>query len=128
MLHPAFLKALRYVVSGAAAAVVNLGTLFVLTRQTSVWYLWSSVIAFSLSFIVSFSLQRLWTFEVRGKDNLIEHSGLYLLAALVNLLINTAFVYMFVEYAGIGYVLSQFLAGVIVAFESFFVYRAIFRI
>jgi putative flippase GtrA len=121
-------KACRYIISGGTAAVVNLGTLYVLTRFFSVWYLAASVVAFVLSLIVSFTLQRTWTFRVYGNRAIMQHSSLYLLAALFNLALNTFILFLLVQYGHAGYIFAQFIAGVIVAFESYFLYRAIFRL
>lgn len=127
-LNPALVKALRYIISGGSAAVVNIGTLYLLTHYFSVWYIAASIIAFLLSFVVSFTLQRTWTFEVKGNRSLVEHTTLYFLVVLGNLFLNTGFVFVFVEYLHLSYVLAQFLAGLIISFVSFFLYRRIFKI
>jgi putative flippase GtrA len=119
-------KVIRYIVSGGSGAVVNIGTLYVLTRAFGVWYLTASVVAFIVSFFVSFGLQRFWTFEHRSSNAVLRHASLYLLVALCNLCINTFIVYMAVEYAGMWYVLAQLFAGIIVSVYSFFLYRTIF--
>ena len=49
--------------------------------------------------------------------------SLYLAVALFNLALNTAIVYVCVEYIGLWYVLAQIVASVIVAVSSFFIYQ-----
>ena len=61
--HPTQMRIVRFLISGSSAAGINLGTLFVLTHFFDVWYLLSSVVAFSVSFFVSFTLQKFWTFN-----------------------------------------------------------------
>lgn len=117
----------RYVLSGSSAAVINIGTLFILTHYFSLWYLIASPIAFSLSFVVSLALQRSWTFEVRGSEGIVRHSTLYLLVAIGNVVINTGLVLVCVEYVHTSYVLAQFIAGALISLESFFLYRRIFK-
>jgi len=119
-------KPIRYIISGGSGAVVNLGTLYALTHIVGVWYLTASVIAFILSFVVSFTLQRIWTFDIRTRDGIARHGVLYLFVALGNLLFNTAFVYLLVEYLQVWYLLAQLLSGMLIALVSFFVYRKIF--
>ena len=116
-------KAVRYIISGGTGAVVNIGTLFVLTHFLGVWYLASSVIAFIVSCFVSFYLQRTWTFEQNLPGTVTRHMSLYLAVALFNLALNTAIVYVCVEYIGLWYVLAQIVASVIVAVSSFFIYQ-----
>ncbi|HUO56409.1 MAG TPA: GtrA family protein [Candidatus Paceibacterota bacterium] len=116
-------KVLRYVISGGTGALVNIGTLFVMVHYLSVWYLTSSICAFLASFLVSFSLQRMWTFRQSLPRTVGRQIGLYLVAALCNLVLNTAIVYVCVEYLRIWYILSQIIAGSTIAVESFFVYK-----
>lgn len=116
-------KMVRYVISGSTGAVANIGTLFVLTHFLGVWYLASSVVAFIVSFFVSFYLQRTWTFQQNLPNTVARHMMLYLLTALFNLALNTAIVYISVEYIGLWYVLAQIVAGAIVAVSSFFIYK-----
>ena len=116
-------KILRYIISGGTGAVVNIGTLFILTHYLQVWYLASSVAAFITSFLVSFYLQRTWTFQQHLPDSMTRQAARYLAVALFNLVLNTAIVYASVEYLGFWYVLAQVFAGGIVAVSSFFIYK-----
>jgi putative flippase GtrA len=119
-------QTVRYVISGGTGAVVNIGTLFVLTHFLGVWYLLSSAIAFLAAFLVSFTLQRTWTFEHRTVDGLARHTSLYFIVAVANTFLNTAFVFGFVEYLHIWYIVAQVVSGVLIAIVSFFVYKKIF--
>lgn len=119
-------KAIRYIISGGTGAAVNLGSLFTLTHFFGVWYLFSSVVAFLASFLVSFMLQRAWTFDIRSRTGIMRHGSLYFLAALGNLALNTVLIYLFVEYVRLWYVFAQLVSGVIIAAISFFIYRRIF--
>jgi len=116
----------RYVVSGGSGAIVNIGSLFILTHFFGVWYLISSIIAFLASFVVSFTLQRAWTFDIRTTDGLARHTSLYFVVAVGNTFLNTVLVFGFVEYLYLWYVAAQVVAGAIIALMSFFLYRKIF--
>lgn len=117
------MKALRYIISGGSGAVVNLGSMYVLTDVFHVWYLAASVAAFLVSFVVSFTLQRFWTFGYTSTDKLGKHATLYLGVALSNLLFNTAIVFMLVEYLSAGHLFAQFIAGGVVAVWSYVLYQ-----
>jgi len=119
-------RVMRYVISGGSAAVVNIGTLFVLTHFFGVWYLISSAIAFLVAFVASFTLQRAWTFDLRTADGLARHISLYFVVALGNTFLNTMLVFGLVEYARLWYIAAQIIAGFLVALASFFIYRKIF--
>ena len=114
----------NYLFAGGTAAFTNLFVLFLLTHVFGIWYLLSSIIAFLLAFVVSFYLQKHMTFEDHSSDGLHKQMTLYLFVALINLAINTALMYFFVDIVGIWYMFAQVLAAGLVAVESFFVYRA----
>jgi len=120
------LRTLRYLISGSTGAVVNIGTLYIFTHFWGVWYIASSVIAFLAAFLVGFTLQRTWTFAQRGTDQLLRHTSLYFIVAIVNVVLNAVMVYGLVEYAGVWYVLAQLISGGVLAVASFFIYRNIF--
>lgn len=115
------LRFVRYFVSGLLTICVTLGVLYALTTWAHVWYLASSIVAFAISYIVNFSLHKFWTFKspeiAKISSQLPGHLGL----ALTNLLINTALVYIFVEYIHVGYLGAQIIAAVLVALESFLI-------
>ena len=119
-------KVMRYVISGGSAAVLNIGTLFVLTHFFGVWYLASSVVAFLVGFVVSFVLQRTWTFDHRTTEGLARHTLLYFIVTVSNTLLNTMVVFGLVEYMRVWYVAAQIIAGAFIALTSFFIYRKIF--
>ncbi|MDZ7587444.1 MAG: GtrA family protein [Patescibacteria group bacterium] len=123
-----YLKIIRYIISGGTAAAVNLGALYILTDRLGWWYLFSSIAAFGLAFIVSFTLQKFWTFKEKSFHTAPKQLTLYFLVITVNLLINTALMYFMVDIINLPYLLGQVIVGGLIAFGSFFVYRhLIFR-
>ncbi len=118
-------RIIRFVISGTIGAVTDLFLLWFLTAAFGIWYLASAIIAFILSFVVSFFLQKLWTFKNREADRTHVQAGIYLAVTLCNLGVNTLLVYVFVRYFSLHYLLAQIIASVLIAFESFFAYREI---
>jgi putative flippase GtrA/SAM-dependent methyltransferase len=116
-------RIIRFIISGSIGAATDLLLLWFLTRIVGIWYLTSAVIAFVLSFIVSFFLQKLWTFKNREMGKIHIQASAYLLITLCNLCINTLLMYSFVQYFSFHYLIAQIFASVIVAIESFFAYR-----
>ncbi len=115
--------AVKYIFSGGMATLTNLSVLFILTEVFGIYYLVSSVFAFIFSIIVSFSMQKFWTFGDSSKENIHKQFAYYLFIVLLNLVLNTFSVYVFVEYLHLWYFIAQFFAGVIIAVVSFFAYR-----
>lgn len=116
-------RLLRYLVAGGIAATVDLGLLYVFTDIFLIHYLASAIFAFILTFFVSFTLQKFWTFQDGTTDRMHVQATIYFLVALVNLALNTALMYLFVDILGLWYMAGQFFASGLLAFESFFVSR-----
>jgi len=116
---------LRFLISGAIAAAVDIGSLYLLTDLIGLWYLNSAVLAFTVSLVVSFSLQKFWTFDDRRINSEIvrKQGAAYVLLAVINLLINTGLMYVFVDILNWHYLVSQIVAGILIAISSFLIYR-----
>lgn len=118
-----FYQILRYFISGGTALLLDLALLFLFTTIFGLWYLISTVAAFAIAIIVSFLLQKLWTFKDATADRTKKQFIVYIAVAIGNTVLNTFFVYFFVQYLGIFYLLSQIIAAGIIAIESFFIYQ-----
>lgn len=113
----------RYFISGGSSFGTNIIVLYLLTEYLKVYYLVSAVLSFLIAFVVSFFMMKHWTFQDVSTDGVHKQMSAYLGVALMNLLLNTALVYLFVEYMGIWYIFSQVAASLIIAVSSFFIYK-----
>lgn len=123
--HGKMFKLFRYVISGGTAALVDIGFLYVFTRFLGFWYILSAILAFILAFVVSFTLQKYWTFRDYSGDRIVKQSVIYFIVGLINLLLNTLLMYLFTDIARLHYIVSQIIAGLLIACISFFVYKNI---
>ncbi len=122
-LYPSTMRILRFVISGGTATVVNLGVLFSLTHLFSIWYVFSSAIAFLVAFFVSFTMQKFWTFEDSSREHLQSQAVIYLIIILVGLAVNTSLIYFFVEYGNLHYLAAQLVSGIFIAVMNYFSYK-----
>jgi len=113
----------KYLISGGIAAGVDIVLLAIFKELGGLNYLVAAILAFFLAFIVSFVMQKFWTFGDTGMTGVHRQAGLYLGIALVNLLVNTLLMYIFVDWFHIWYILSQVLASGLIAISSFVIYR-----
>lgn len=120
-----FNKLFRYIVSGAAGASVTLSLLFLFTDIFNVWYVYSSMIAYTCAFFVSFTLHKYWTFQNRNLHDIHIQFGTFLITFLINLTMNSFFIYSFVEFLKLNYLISQIFSAIIIAVASFFIYKHI---
>jgi putative flippase GtrA len=116
-------KGARFFISGGTAAAVNLGLLYMLTEFFDIWYIFSEISAFSTAVVVSFCLQKFWTFNDRSLHMIRRQALVFASITIVNLALNTGLLFLFTETFGIYYVWSQILAGALIAVESYFAYR-----
>lgn len=120
---PRFAKLVKYIISGGTAAVTDLAFLYLFTSILHVWYLISAVVAFIISFAVSFTLQKFWTFNDQSIKGVKSQVLIYFTIAVVNLGINTLLMYAFVDILKMYYFTAQILAGALVALQSYFIYQ-----
>jgi putative flippase GtrA len=118
-------KILRYIISGLVSTFVNIFIIYILTDLFDIWYLVSSVIAFTVGICVSFSLQKFWTFGNDSIANIKKQMFMYLVFALSTVCLNALVVYMGVHFLGIYYVLAQVISSAMIACVSFFVYKRV---
>jgi putative flippase GtrA len=120
-------KVVRFLVAGGTATIVNLAILYVLTDIVGIWYLVSSALAFTLSFFVSFTMQKYWAFRNKDIEKVRSQLPMHLSLALINLVVDVVLVYVFVDIFGMWYLFAQILAAAVISLESFFAFRWIYR-
>jgi putative flippase GtrA len=120
-------RIIRYLFSGGTAAAVNIGLLFVFTHYAHFHYLVSGVLAFCSAVVVSFLMQKKWTFQDHSQEDTHRKFVIYLTVSTINLVANTLLLYLFTDIFHIHYIVSQVFASGIVAVWSFFIYRKMFK-
>lgn len=115
-------KVFKFLISGGSAAVVTIITLFVLTDLIGIWYVLSSAIAFMFGFLVSFTLQKFWTFQDMRKDKAKSQAVFYFIVTVINLGLNTLGIFLFVDYLNFHYLLAQFIVAMLLACITYFIY------
>lgn len=126
--HPSKMKVFRYLISGGTATFTNLLFLFIFANLIGIWYLTSEIMAYIISYVVSFSMQKYWTFNDSSKDRIASQAIIYSIVTTINLGINAGILYLLVEYANLNHMFGQLLASAIIAVESFFIYKILFKI
>ncbi len=119
------LRIFHYLVAGIIGFSVNIGALYLLTDYLKVWYLASSILAYTIAFSVSFVLQKFWTFKVSSFENLKKEITIYFIVFILGNLVNTALIYLFVEYIKLHYIVGAVLSNILIAAINFFLYKNI---
>ncbi len=120
---------IKYIISGGTAALVDLISLHFLDNL-GIHYILSVNIAFIIAFGVSFSLQKYWTFKDADHGKTHHQALMYLIVSIINVFINTTIIHLLLSSNIVNgflflkpVVIAQIISGIIVAIESFFIYR-----
>jgi putative flippase GtrA len=115
------MQVLKFLTTGAIGLLINLGTYRALYAM-GVHYLFGSMLAFSVSLIIGFVLQKYWTFKNTSEKISLQFT-LYAFVAVCNLAFNTVVVFVSVTYGGVHYLIAQTIGAGVIAALSYFLYR-----
>lgn len=109
--------------SGGLAAGVLVGTLYVLTDLVGLWYVASAALAWVVSLVASFLLQRLWTFGARTRAGAGAQFAGFLALGLANGAINAGLLWVLVDHLGVNYLIAQVGLAALIAAWNFLIMR-----
>jgi len=101
------LQFVRFGISGVTSSLAGVLILYVCTGIFGMWYVASSTIGFCGAFIVSFTLQKFWTFRESSLHRMPLQSLQSIIVAACNLALNTGLMFIFVQRFQIQYLLAQ---------------------
>lgn len=117
----------RYLVAGSTAFLTSLTVFALLFYGIGVWYITASICSFLVGFVVSFVLQKFFTFRDDSPPRRGQQVVRYFLVLLFNICANTLLLYLLVEQLHVGHLLAVIIGNVCMAIWSFFIYdRLIF--
>lgn len=115
----------KFFFAGGTAATVDLFFLFLFYGVFHWGLVFSTSLAFILSFIVSFTLQKFWTFRNYCQKKMPLQFVLYIANAVIGLNINGFLMHTLVNNVGIWYLLSQVMVNLTIGVYNFFIYKFI---
>ena len=116
-------RIMRFLFSGEMAVLTNIGVLFFLVDIFHLYYLFSSIISFTLATVVSFTLQKFFTFNDQDRSVIRRQATFYFAYQVFNLAVNTLFMYIQVDLFHIQYILAQMLIVLVMTVYNFLVYK-----
>lgn len=111
--------------AGFLAGTVNLILLFIFYRILDLSIVLSTSVAFISSFVISFTLQKLWAFRNFSQKKAAGQFTLYIINAFIELNLNGFFMYILVNEHEIWYLFAQLLVNAVLGTYNFFIYRYI---
>ncbi|MCU0679845.1 MAG: GtrA family protein [Planctomycetes bacterium] len=115
----------KFCIAGVMASIVDLLVLFIFHSLLHKGLILSTSLAFISSFMVSFYLQKFWTFRNPDRREIYRQISMYLLMGLFNLNINGILMHFFVHKFNIHYLLSQVITILCIGGESFIINKFI---
>ena len=111
-------EAMRYLLIGGTSSLIDLTLLYVFVEFFHIWYLYSSLLSFTIACIVGFFGQKHFTFKNKSGSH-IKQFILYFSMAGTGLLINSGCLFLFVSVFGIWYILASIITKFIVLIWNF---------
>lgn len=120
---------IKFVVAGCFSGGTDLVLLFAFHGLARIDIVLSTSLAFILSFLVSFTLQKFWTFRNYCQDKVVHQLVLYVINACLGLYLNGLFMHILVNRYAVWYILAQIIVNLAIAVLNFIVYKfVVFKI
>jgi putative flippase GtrA len=116
---------IKFVFAGSSAAAVDLLFLYLFHGLLKWGLVLSTSLAFILSFAVSFTLQKFWTFRNYSQKKIPIQFVLYIANAFIGLNLNGFMMHYSVNKMHIWYLLAQVLVNILIGIYNFFIYKFI---
>ncbi|MFA5184393.1 MAG: GtrA family protein [Patescibacteria group bacterium] len=116
---------IKFIVAGCFSGGTDLLLLFFFHGLFGLDIVWSTSLAFILAFLVSFTLQKFWTFRNYSQSKAFHQLFLYILNAALGLYLNGLLMHILVNKYAIWYILSQIIVNLSLAILNFVVYKFI---
>ena len=109
----------RYLFVGGFAAVVNIGSLYILKEFINFNYIIANIIGFTIGLIVNYILSRLLVFAKEETMNKTFEFIVYTIIGVVGLGLDTLFIWLFTEKLAVYYMLSKVISTGLVFIWNF---------
>ncbi len=114
---------MKFFIAGLFSGATDLIVLFILHQLLGVDIIFATSFAFVAAFMISFSLQKLWTFRNYNHKRLPRQLVLYLLNAFINMSLNAFAMHYLVNNLEIWYLLAQIMVNLVLGIFNFINYK-----
>lgn len=110
----------KFGIVGIIAAIIDFGTLFILTTFLDTYYLLSAAIAYILSTVFNYIASMQYVFVSKfDKSEKNKEFLIFVILSIIGLAINELIMWFFVEEFSLHYILSKVIATIIVMVWNF---------
>ncbi len=104
------LQFLKFAFVGLIGTFVNIFILYILTEYFNIFYIISAFYAFLIAVTTNFIFDKIWTFNEKIYERITKEYSTFFIVSLSALSVNIFFLYIFTEFLGIYYIISQIMA------------------
>ena len=115
----------RLLYSVAIPAGIIVACVYIFNSLGNIVFLMATILAFAIGFFSIYLVFKYWITPQDEPESPQQQMARFMIVFVVNLGINTEIVYFLVTYAEVPVLVAQTVAGVIVAYESFYAYRSL---
>lgn len=115
-----FRQLIKFSIVGAGNTIIDFSVYFLLTRYAGIPFLLASAISWLLAVTSSFTLNKLWTFRVKGTLGIREQYIKFFLVSVVSLVLSLSILWLLVTEFGIHDLIAKIATIGIVVFWNFF--------
>lgn len=119
-------RVVKFCLSGGLGVLTYYVSLYLLTEVLHVWYVVSAVVSFVLNNAINFLLQKIWTFEDNSTETVHVQALQYIAMGISFLTLNTAALYVLVDWIHVQLYLAQVCLTVLLSILSYFTTSRIF--
>jgi len=104
------LQFFKFAFVGLIGTVVNIFILYILTEYFNIFYIISAFCAFLVAVTTNFIFDKIWTFNEKIYERIAKEYSTFFVVSLSALSVNIFFLWIFTEFLGIYYIISQIMA------------------
>src|SRR3989344_967738 len=104
------LEFFKFCLVGLIGTFINIFILYILTEYFYLYYIISALFAFIVAVTANFIFNKIWTFGEKIHERMLKKYVHFFLVSLTALSVNLFFLYIFTEFLGIYYIVSQIMA------------------
>ena len=123
-----FIQFIRYFFVGGIAAVVNIGTLFLMVDIFKVNYIFSNIIGFIFGIIVNYNLSKMFVFTDNEDINKIFEIIMYVIIGILGLCFDTFMLWIFTSKIGIYYMISKIISTILIFVWNFVARKILYKL
>ena len=111
---------LRFTATGVTCFTIDFGLMVFLKEVFGVHYLVASGLSFCAAAGINYSISVNWVYDTRDKSLNPAAFTVFLILSAIGLLMTQLLMWLLVDKAGLYYMLSKVVSGIIVSFYNFF--------